>query len=257
LSDNSFTILGSSSGQPQAERACSGYLLQTGESLSLIDCGGGVTSSFLRCGFDPMKLDRIFISHTHSDHCCELPLMIQLLHVRQSNRRLDVFIPDEYVRPFLAMLNAMYLFPQHIAVDLQIHGYADGFMYQGDGFSLRAIANQHLEKAAPLIEEYDVSNRMQCHSFRVETETRSLLYSADLGSFEDIAGHLDGLDYAIVESTHIDMGALFESARSSGVGRFVLTHLGEKQDRDNLTAQIEAVGLDNVSLATDGLRLEM
>ena len=254
---DSFTILGSSSGQPQAERACSGYLLKTGESLSLIDCGGGVTSSFLRCGFDPMKLDRIFISHTHSDHCCELPLMIQLLHVRKSNRRLDIFIPDEYIRPFIALLNAMYLFPQHIAVDLHITGYADGFVYRGDGFSLRAIANSHMEKAAPLIEEYDVPNKMQCHSLRIETDTKSLLYSADLGSFDDIVGHLDGLDYALVETTHVDLGALFEAARSSGVGRFVLTHLGEGEETSSLREQVATTGLDNISLATDGLRLEM
>jgi hypothetical protein len=146
MSGNSFTILGSSSGLPQAGRACSGYLLQTGESLSLIDCGGGVTSSFLRSGFDPLKLDRIFISHTHSDHCCELSLVIQMLHVLKSTRRLDIFIPDEFVRPFLAYLNAVYLFPQHVAPALNIQGYADGFVYRGPGFELTALANQHLAR---------------------------------------------------------------------------------------------------------------
>ena len=204
-----------------------------------------------------MQLDRVFVSHTHSDHCCELPLVIQMLHGLCSNRRLDVFIPDEYVRPFLALLNAMYLFPQHIAVDLHVTGYADGFVYRGVGFTLGAIANTHLEKSAPLIEEYDVPNRMQCHSFRIETDAKSLLYSADLGSFEDIAGHLDGLEYAIVESTHVDVEALFEAARSSGAGRFVLTHLGEGEERAGLRERIAAAGLDNVTLATDGLRLEM
>lgn len=257
MSGNALTILGSSSGQPQAERACSGYVLQTGESLSVIDCGGGVTSSFLRCGFDPMQLDRIFISHTHSDHCCELPLLIQLLHTRKSNRRLDVFIPEEYVRPFMAMLNAMYLFPQHIAVDLHITGYADGFEYRGDSFSIRAIANSHLEKSAPLIEEYDVPNKMQCHSFRIETDSKSLLYSADLGSLDDLAEHLDDLDYAIVESTHIELEALFETARTSRVGLYVLTHLGEGEERGNLREQIAAAALDNIKLASDGLRLDM
>jgi ribonuclease BN (tRNA processing enzyme) len=204
-----------------------------------------------------MQLDRIFISHTHSDHCCELPLIIQLLHVKRSNRRLDVFVPDEYVRPFMSQLNAMYLFPQHIAVDLNITGYADGFVYHDDAFSLSAKANTHLEKSAPLIEEYDVPNKMQCHSFRVETESKSLLYSADLGSFDDIADQLDGLNYAIVESTHIELDALFEAARSAGAGRFILTHLGEGEERAHLRQRIAAAGLGNVSLATDGLRLEM
>ena len=133
---DSFTVLGSSSGLPQANRACSGYVLQTRESVSLIDCGGGVTSSFLRCGFDPGCLDRIFISHTHSDHCCELSLVIQMLHVLGSERRLDIYLPDEFVRPFLTYLNAVYMFPQHVKPNLHLHGYADGFSYQGDHFKL-------------------------------------------------------------------------------------------------------------------------
>ena len=71
--------------------------MQVGESLNLIDCGGGVTSSFLRQGFDPLRLDRVFVSHTHSDHVGELTLVIQMLHVLNSNQRLTVYLPDEFI----------------------------------------------------------------------------------------------------------------------------------------------------------------
>ncbi len=257
MSAATFTVLGSSSGLPQANRACSGYLLQTGESLSLIDCGGGVTSSFLRCGFDPMKLDRVFISHTHSDHCCELSLMIQLLHVRGSTRPLEVFVPDEFVRPFMSYLNAVYMFPQHVAPALRIYGYADGFAYRGDGFELTAIANFHLEKARELVEQYDVPNKCQCHSFKITTDNAALFYSADLASLDDISDRLEDLDYAIIESTHIDLDALFDHARESTVRRYILTHLGGDDEVAQLHAKIETSGLDNFLLAADGLRLDM
>ena len=91
---NSFTLLGTSSGVPQASRANAGYLLKTGDSLSLIDCGGGVTSSFLRAGFDPLKIDRVFISHTHPDHCCELSLVIQMVYLAGRTEPLDVYLPE-------------------------------------------------------------------------------------------------------------------------------------------------------------------
>jgi phosphoribosyl 1,2-cyclic phosphodiesterase len=256
MSQAALTILGCSSGQPQPDRACSGYLLHTGESLSLIDCGGGVTSSFLRHGFDPLNLDRVFISHTHADHCCELPLMIQLLHVLSANRPLDVFIPDEYVRPFIAQLNSMYLFPQHIRVELRIHGYADGFGYNGDEFRLFAIANTHLEKAAEIIEQYDVPNRMQCHSFRIETETGSLLYSSDLGGLDDIADQFGRVNHALVESTHIDLERFFALAAENRQGRFVLTHLGDAAELSRLKALVKSSGIENVRLAEEGLRIE-
>jgi ribonuclease BN (tRNA processing enzyme) len=257
MSQNSFTVLGSSSGLPQADRACSAYLLKTGDSLSLIDCGGGATSSFLRCGFDPGKLDKVFVSHTHSDHCCELTLVIQMLHVLGSTRRLDIYVPDEFVRPLLAYLNAVYMFPQHVTPALHIQGYGDGFVYHGDGFELEAIANQHLEKASELIEQYDVPNRMQSHSFRIATTDTNLLYSADLAGFEDIASYLHDLDYALVESTHVELGRLLEHARASSVGQYVLTHLGDGEETEAIQNRIAAAGLTNVSLAFDGLTLPM
>ena len=257
MSSASFTILGSSSGLPQAQRACSGYVLQTGESLSLIDCGGGVTGSFLRQGFAPHLLDRIFISHTHSDHCCELSLVIQMLHVLRSERRLDIFIPDEFVRPFLTWLNAVYLFPQHVTPDLHLHGYADGFVYHGDGFDLTAIANGHLEKAADLIEQYDVPNRMQCHSFRITTTAKTLFYSADVAGWQDVSTHLDGLDYALIESTHLDLSQVLQHARNSADVKYILTHLGNEAEVADLVRQIGNSGLENIVLAEDGLRLSM
>ena len=257
MSGSTFTVLGSASGLPQADRACSGYVLQTGESLSLIDCGGGVTASFLRCGFDPMKLDRVFVSHTHSDHCCELSLIIQMLHVLGSERRLDIFVPDEFVRPFLAYLNAVYMFPQHVTPDLHIRGYADGFCFQGDGFKLTAVGNLHLEKAADLIESYDVPNQMQCHSFRIETGDKSLFYSADVAGLADIAAQLENLDYAVIESTHVDLGQLFDHAGSSSVGRYILTHLGSEEEVARLHEQVKTSGLHNIAFATDGLRLPL
>jgi ribonuclease BN (tRNA processing enzyme) len=254
---NSFTVLGSSSGLPQAGRACSGYLLQSGESLSLIDCGGGVTASFLRCGFDPLKLDRIFVSHTHSDHCGELTLVIQMLHVMRAGRLLEIFVPDEFVRPFLAYLNAVYLFPQHVSPQLRIHGYADGFHYHGPGFDLTAIANQHLGKAAEIIEQYDIPNRMQCHSFMIQTEASSLLYSADIADFGELEPLLGGLDFALVESTHIDLEQLLEYARTASSEQFILTHLGGEADVRTLEERLKAAPVSNVTLAYDGLRLEL
>jgi len=254
VSGNSFTVLGSSSGSPQANRACSGYVLQTGESLSLIDCGGGVCSSFLRCGFDPLKLDRIFVSHTHSDHVCDLVLIIQMLHVLRTERRLDVYLPDEFVAPFRSYLNAVYLLSDRIRLTLRIHAYSDGYVYKDDQFKLTAVGNTHQAGAEEDIARLGLPNKMQCHSFRIDVGDRSLFYSADIGSFEDIRDHLVNLDYALVETTHVDLEYLFDHMRSSTVRQYVLTHLGDDEEVAELRGQIEKASLTNVSLAHDGLR---
>jgi ribonuclease Z len=256
MSSNSFTILGSSSGNPNPNRACSGYLLQVGESLSLIDCGGGVTSSFLRQGFDPLRLDRIFISHSHSDHAGEVALVIQMLHVLNSNRTLTVYLPDEFVEPFENYLNAVYLIKENLRLEIVIEGYSEGFIYD-DLFRLRAIANSHLAAQGRLVKKLNLPNRMQCHSFEIGIADKRLFYSSDIGSFDDIRDCLADLDYALIESTHVDVEQVLQHARNSSVKRYVLTHLGTDDEVAGLESAVAASALSNITLAEDGVILEL
>ena len=256
MPDSSFTILGSSSGLPQANRACSGYLLKVGESLNLIDCGGGVCQSFLRQGFDPIKLDRVFISHTHSDHVCELTLVIQMLHVLGSKRELEIYLPDEFLEPFKAWLNAVYMFPERVNPELRIDSYLEGVIFDGE-FKVTVYPNNHHKKAAETIKQLGLSNKMQCNSLRFDAKNGSVFYSADVGSFEDIRPHLINLDYAIVESTHIDLNDFFEFARNSDVKNWILTHLGNEEEVAELKSKISDAGLTNVVTAEDGMTLAL
>lgn len=255
MTSNSFTILGSSSGSPNPNRACSGYLLHVGESLSLIDCGGGVTSSFLRQGFDPLRLDRVFISHTHSDHVGELTLVIQMLHVLNSNRKLTIYMPNEFVGPFENYLNAVYLIRERLRLEITIEGYSDGFVFD-ESFRLRAIANSHLIGLKSVIKEFGLSNKMQCHSFEIETGNKRLFYSSDVGSFDDIRDYLIDLDYALIETTHTDTRQILEHVRNSSVKKYVLTHLGTDDEVAELKSAVAAADLSNVLVAEDGMRLE-
>jgi ribonuclease BN (tRNA processing enzyme) len=251
---NSLTILGSSSGMPQANRATSGYVLKIQGRLSLLDCGGGVCSSFLRCGFEPLALERIFVSHTHSDHVCELPLVIQMVYLAGQDKKLDVYVPSEFVAPLKTYLAAVYLIEEKLPFTMNIIGYEDGFTFTGD-FLLTAIGNQHLQGHAKLISELKLPNKMQCHSFEVEVGGKSLFYSSDVFSFDDVKNHLDGRDYVILESTHVDLGQFFEFAPTINVGRYVITHLGTAQEVAEIERRAGKAGLENLVTAVDGMEL--
>ena len=186
MSENSFFILGSSSGLPQAERATAGYLLKTGDSLSLIDCGGGVTASFLKRGLNPLDVDRIFISHTHSDHVCELTLFLQLIYLRGREKPIDLYLPKEFVEPFKQYMRAVYLIVEKLPYEIRFHPMTDGFIYESDLFRLRAIGNKHLHGFKEYIERLNLPNKMQCHSFKIRVGEKVLFYSADLASFDDV-----------------------------------------------------------------------
>ncbi len=247
---------------PQADRACAGYLLKTGESLTLVDCGGGVTSSFLRCGFDPLDVDRVFISHTHPDHCCELPLFIQMVYLAGRTRPLDIYLPEEFVKPFGAYLAAVYVIREKLPFELNLHSYTDGFVFE-NGFTLRAIGNRHLQGYAEFVKKLSLPNQMQCHSFRIEVPASSggsakcLFYSADVKDFDELKPHLNNVDYAVLELTHVDLEQFFDFAPTASVGKFIVTHLGSRDETAEIELMAEKAGLGNLMIAHDGLQLSL
>ncbi len=256
MNDNKLVILGSSSGLPQANRASSGYLLKTGKNLSLIDCGGGVTSSFLRRGFDPLDIDRIFISHTHPDHVTELPFVLQLIHLTQRTEPLDVYLPSDFVAPFRQFLPALYIIEERLPFALNIVGYESGFKYDNE-FQLKAIGNGHLHAYKEIVGELNLPNKMQCCSFDMKVGGKKVFYSSDIAAYEDIRPNLDGMDLVLLESTHIDLAEFIKHASTISVGRFVITHLGTQQEVAEIHRMASEAGLDNVDTAVDGMEIDL
>ena len=64
-------MLGKSPSWQDAGGACSGYLIQAGETNVLLDCGNGVFGK-LRERIDYVELDAVIISHLHADHWLDL-----------------------------------------------------------------------------------------------------------------------------------------------------------------------------------------
>lgn len=256
MTANALTILGCSSGDPQPGRATSGYLLQTGESLSLLDCGSGIVANFLKRGFDPLKLDGIFISHSHSDHIADLTLMIQKIFLTRRENMLTLYLPNELTEPFESWLRAVYLIKERFAFELKLIGYGPGMVFTG-AFSLSAIANSHFAGAADIVKQLGLPNKLQSFSFSIQTNTSSLLYSADLGSFDDINDEIESHAHVIVECTHINLNNFFETATRLPNTQFVLTHLGSKEEIVSLRSRVEHSGCKNVRLAEEGMRIEL
>ncbi len=256
MNGNSLTVLGSSSGHPKADRACSGYLLKTGESLSLIDCGGGVTSSFLRRGYNPLNVERIFISHTHPDHVSDLPLFIQLIYLEGRTRSLDLYLPSEFVAPFKCFLPAVYLIEQKLPFELNIIGIEEGFSFENN-FKLTAIANSHLRGNSELVAQLGLSNKMQCHSFEIEAGGKSIFYSSDIASLDEIVPYLKDKNVAIIESTHIDMECLLAQAGELNVGQFIISHLGTAEEVSLINTLAAKAGVNNLVTAVDGLEIAL
>ena len=255
-SEVTWTVLGSSSGIPSPDRNCSGHLLEIGERLTLFDCGSGITSAFLKYGFDPDRLENIFISHTHSDHISDLPLLVQLLYNLKRMNPLTIYLPAEAVAPIESLLQTCYLFREKFSFELRIEPLQEDRELSCGGFEVRAILNTHLLKSAPLISEHGYKNKMQCYSFLIKISNgKKILYSADIGSLDDIIAFLEGLDLLILEGFHIDLAALYKYLSRNEVNRVILTHLPDG-GRLSILKQISDSPYRNIlQTAEDGLSI--
>src|SRR5215218_3819816 len=66
-----ITVLGKSPSWEDAGGACSGYLVEDGDTKLLLDCGNGVFAK-LRQHLEYTQLDAVLISHLHADHILDL-----------------------------------------------------------------------------------------------------------------------------------------------------------------------------------------
>ncbi len=257
MSKTAFTILGSSAGMPQPARVNSGYVLEVDSRLMLFDCGGGVSAAFRRAGFDPLAVERIFISHTHPDHISDLPLYIQMQYLADRREPIYIHLPAEVIDPLKGYFRALYLLPEKLPFEINLLPVSDGEDIDTDGITVRPIANKHLQGYREIIDEYNLPNRMQSYSFLIRINEKSILYSADLGSEKDILPNLKNLDLLVIESTHIDIARLPDAIIENNVGRVVLTHFEEDYDTGRAMALAQKAGLGNLLIARDGMRVKL
>lgn len=89
-----LTVLGKYGPYPQAGGCCSGYLVETEDTVVALELGCGALSRLLQV--HPIrKLDALFISHCHYDHCGDVPILGYALEQGQGRDRLPLYAPME------------------------------------------------------------------------------------------------------------------------------------------------------------------
>ena len=71
-----ITFLGTGCPEPSLRRASSGYMVEIGDETLLFDVGGGVFDRLLQAGKKPSDVDRLFLSHLHSDHMMDYARLV-------------------------------------------------------------------------------------------------------------------------------------------------------------------------------------
>ena len=86
------TIMGSGTMVPSNERNSSGVLVEYENTCSMIDFGYGTMHNLLKKGLTYHDIDRIYFSHNHPDHICDLIPFLFASRYPKDPRRKDLEI---------------------------------------------------------------------------------------------------------------------------------------------------------------------
>jgi ribonuclease BN (tRNA processing enzyme) len=216
-----LTVLGCYGPYPPAGGACSGYLLQSGETTVLLDCGNGVLSR-LQQHLPFWKLDAVILSHLHADHCADLFVMRYGLEIAYKrglrSEPLPVYTPAEPAAEFerLPYKNAYEVIKITEDDKLNLGPFRISF-----SFGVHAVPSLGI---------------------RVETAEAALVYSGDTEYHSGLEELARGAKLFLCEANyleadlkdglrnHLSAGQAAQVAAAAGVEELVLTHHHPESD---------------------------
>ena len=211
------TVLGASGAWPATGDACSGFLFRYEGFSLLVDVGYAVVPRLLEL-MPAERLDAVYISHKHPDHCADLnPLLRARALGEAAPAPLPVFAPHEALDAVLALDRPGLLEPS-----LARHDFEPGAAFSVGPFELRTTLLPHSVPNAAV---------------RVTAGGHSVVYTGDGGPDPALVELARGADALIAEATHPEvttaddvryLSTARQAARQAGeaeVGRLVLTHL--------------------------------
>ena len=89
-------ILGCGSALPTLKHNASSQLLEMRGKCFMVDCGEGAQMQFRRSHIHFSKLNSIFISHMHGDHCFGLMGLLSTLGMLGRTSKLRIYAPKDY-----------------------------------------------------------------------------------------------------------------------------------------------------------------
>lgn len=237
-----ITVLGKSPAWQDAGGACSGYLIEEGDTTLLLDCGNGVFGK-LRERLDYLDVEAVLVSHMHADHCLDLvPYAYALTYSpRQQPVPVGGYRGREVpVRPALHLPEGGAETMRHLCTAWGAPALVD------DAFHVREYAVSDALAVGSLVVRFGlVPHYIPTYAVRITGEGGagpSFTYGADCSPNDEIVAFAQGTDLLMLEATlprpersgvrgHLTAFEAGEHARRAGAGHLVITHIPDEIDQ--------------------------
>ncbi len=214
------TILGAGTAIPATGYSPASIYVQIAKEHVLLDAGAGSLQRLQKTGADWHRLDRIFLTHFHLDHCLDLASILFAYRLPQLKRRKPLYV---YGPPGLKQLYK------------QLNTAFFGWMAPR-GFRLVLT---ELQDNTLRLKGYSVTAKPMDHyatkaiGYRLASRGKSLVYSGDTDYCEAIVELGCDADLLVLECSvpdslavegHLTPSECGEIARESGCKKLLLTH---------------------------------
>ena len=164
----------------------------------IVDAGLGVTRQFVEAGFTLAEINKIFITHNHSDHVLELGPLLHTIWTSSPKRQVPVYGPQPLSRSVELFFKSM---SYDISVRMKDEKQADprgmfpcnefeeGLVMKDDLLSVSALRVKH-----PPVTE--------CFALKFEIEGKIIVFSSDTTYFPPLIKFASGADVLIHEVMH-------------------------------------------------------
>ncbi len=278
-----LTLLGTGAPAPSLARQSSGYLLEVGDDVIVMDHGPGAAHRLLEAGRTPMDVTHTFISHLHYDHMMDYPRLVlqRWDHGAGKVPELQVYGPSPIARITGQLFDEDGVYGPDI--EARTKHEASLAIYQARGGELprpRPDPQVSEVKLGDVVEgaswratvgqAVHFQPYLECLAFRIESDEGSVVYSGDSGgtpkSMINLAMDCD----VLIHMCHFESGTepnpffrktngshmdIAEIARQAGVRTLVLSHFPPPMNApgllERLVHEIRGVYDGNVIIGHD------
>jgi ribonuclease BN (tRNA processing enzyme) len=208
-------IMGCSGGYPGAGKPTSGYLVSYNNRHILIDCGSGVLAELQK--YVPVcEIDAIILTHLHSDHICDIPVLRYALQMMKLHHEdihpITVYAPQTPENQLAGIMGDE---------NLVVHPISEKSSIELFGARITFRQTKH---------------SVECFSVRIEYNESVFSYSSDTSFDPDLYGMFENADLGIMDCgsldndpysnrNHMSPRECYSMFLHSGTKRVVLSHL--------------------------------
>ena len=137
-----LNILGCGSATTSMRHMPTSQVLNIRDNLFMIDCGEAAQLGMLRQRLKFARLNHIFISHLHGDHCFGLPGLLSTLDLHGRSGALTIHINAEGAKHFGDFFN-FFLKGSSYNIQFNVIGTRKAVIYEDDAITVTALPLKH------------------------------------------------------------------------------------------------------------------